>query len=258
MRRFFFLSAIAGPLVLGCGCQPGKEYQDWLTQGQQACSEQRYDQAVQQLTQYINAVGTSPEAARAYYLRGVALAELKQGAQARQDLQRAAQFPGQPDVCWRACSVLGTLDYEDGRWPEATRHYEAVAQIAPQEPPKDLFLFRLGACYERTGRWENARRTFRRIVDEFPQSSVASDALRRVQLGADHFSVQCGVFSSLTNAENLVRQLEQDGFAPTVQREPRNGVMVYVVQVGRFNKYEYALQELARVKGYIPTAVLWP
>jgi tetratricopeptide (TPR) repeat protein len=212
MRRFFFLSAIAGPLVLGCGCQPGKEYQDWLTQGQQA----------------------------------------------RQDLQRAAQFPGQPDVCWRACSVLGTLDYEDGRWPEATRHYEAVAQIAPQEPPKDLFLFRLGACYERTGRWENARRTFRRIVDEFPQSSVASDALRRVQLGADHFSVQCGVFSSLTNAENLVRQLEQDGFAPTVQREPRNGVMVYVVQVGRFNKYEYALQELARVKGYIPTAVLWP
>jgi tetratricopeptide (TPR) repeat protein len=254
-----FVWAMAGPLVLLCGCQqPAKEYQEWLAQGEQACREQKYDQAVRQLTQYINAAGNAPEAARAYYLRGVALAELNRRPEARQDLLRAAQFPGQPDACWRAYSVLGTLDYEDGRWPEATRYYEAVAAIAPPEPPKDLFLFRLGACYERTGHWEDARRTFRRIVDEFPQSSVVGDAVRRVQLNADHFCVQCGVFSSIKNAENLVRDLERDGFAPTVQKEPRNGVMVYVVQVGRFNKYELALQELARVKGYIPTAVLWP
>jgi tetratricopeptide (TPR) repeat protein len=257
MRRLILLS-VTGCLLLACGCEPSMTYRDWLMQGEQACTEKKYDEAIRHLTQYINAAGGSPEAARAHYLRGVALAELSRRQDARQDLQRAAAFPGQADVCWRANSVLGTLDYEDGRWAEAAKYYEAVAEIAPQEPPKDLFLFRLGACYERMGRWENARRVFRRIVDEFPQSSVVSDAVRRTQINADHFSVQCGVFSSIKNAEGLVKQLQQAGFSPTVQREPRGGVLVYVVRVGRFNNYEMAIQELARVKGYVPTAVLWP
>ena len=99
---------------------------------------------------------------------------------------------------------------------------------------------------------------FRRVVEEFPSSSVKNDAIRRVQLNADHFAVQGGVFSSTKNADGLVKQLEQAGFSPTVFKEPRNGVLVYVVHVGRFNQYDLAVRELARVKGYVPTAVLWP
>jgi tetratricopeptide (TPR) repeat protein len=258
MRKIILVSVV-GLLALVCGCeQPSKTFQDWLVGGEQACSEKKYDVAIQQLTLYIDAVGAKPEAARAYYLRGVAFAELSRRDQAREDLRRAADFPGKGDVAWRAYSVLGTLEYEDGRWAEAAKYYELVAEIAPTEPPKDLFLFRLGACYERLGRWEDSRRIFQQVVDEFPASSAKNDALRRVQLNADHFAVQGGVFSSAQNADALVKQLQQAGFTPTVFKEPRNGVLVYVVHVGRFNRYDIALRELARVKGYVPTAVLWP
>ena len=129
MRRLILLS-VTGCLLLACGCEPSMTYRDWLMQGEQACTEKKYDEAIRHLTQYINAAGGSPEAARAHYLRGVALAELSRRQDARQDLQRAAAFPGQADVCWRANSVLGTLDYEDGRWAEAAKYYEAVAEIA--------------------------------------------------------------------------------------------------------------------------------
>ncbi len=259
MRTLILTGLTAGVLALNYGCElPNKAYQEWLTQGEQACTEKKYDVAIQLLTNYINAAGSAPEAARAYYFRGVAHAQLNHRSQARDDLLRAAQFPGKGEEGWRALSVLGTLEYESGHWAEAAKYYEAVVDIEPQEPPKDLFLYRLAASYERSGRWQTAQRTFQRILDQFPQTAYKADITRRLQLNADHFSVQCGVFSTAQNADGLMKQLQLAGFSPTLEKEPRSGATTYVVHVGRFTRYEDAIHELARVKGYIPGAVLWP
>ena len=113
-------------------------------------------------------------------------------------------------------------------------------------------------CLERSGRWAEARAPYQRIVDQFPARGLAAAAQRRLQINADHFAVQCGVFSQRKNAESLMIDLERQGLAARIRQEPRRGVPMHVVLVGHYATYEQALQELARVKGYVPKAVLWP
>ena len=121
-----------------------------------------------------------------------------------------------------------------------------------------VILFRLGVCYERTGRWGDARGPYRRIVEQLPVSSVGPAARRRLQVDADHFAVQCGVFSDYKNADALVAQLERDGFKAEIRRKPRHDVLMHVVLIGHYRSFEEAVRELARIKGYVPGAVLWP
>jgi tetratricopeptide (TPR) repeat protein len=181
-----------------------------------------------------------------------------QRAAARSDLVRCIENAEDQDIQWRAYTVLGTLDFEDRQWARAARSYAAAARTAPKKPPTGILLYRLGLCLERCGRWKAAREPYERIVSEFPTGGAGHDARRRLQINADYFAVQCGVFASLKNAQNLVTDLERQGLRARIRREPRNDVLMHVVLVGQYTDYDQALHELARIKGYIPNAVLWP
>jgi septal ring-binding cell division protein DamX len=99
---------------------------------------------------------------------------------------------------------------------------------------------------------------FRRVVSEFPQGAYAATAERRLQLNADHFAVQCGVFAQIENANQLLARLKQHGLRPHVRPEDRRGTSCYVVLEGRYASYQEANQALSRVRTYVPDAVLWP
>jgi tetratricopeptide (TPR) repeat protein len=256
-------TTLSGAVILAntfwlTGCHGLSEQRQWLAEGEQAYRERQYDQAVQRLTLVVNAAPDRPVGERALYVR--ALAHLRAGRrlQARADLTNCLETASDADIRWRAFTVLGTIDYEDGQWASAARAYSVAADVAPRTPPTDVILFRLGLCHERSGHWSEARRPYQRIVSEFPGSELASAAARRLQINASCFAVQCGVFAQPQNAQRLAGDLQREGLSACVRTEPRAGGAVQVVLVGRFARYEEALHELARVKGYVPGAVLWP
>ncbi|MFH1746998.1 MAG: tetratricopeptide repeat protein [Planctomycetota bacterium] len=259
MQRKIFTATVLGSLAVLAGCnQPTDQQRMWLAEGERAYKQQHYEQAVQQLSQFVNAAPQRPEVGRALYVRALAQAHQNERSQARSDLERCVRSTDDPDVRWRAYAVLGTLDYEDGQWATAGRVYAAAIADAPREPPTDVMLFRLGVCCERSGRWDDARGPYQRLLVEYPESKLRDSAQRRLDINADHFAIQCGLFSSSENAENMMHDLERNGMVPRIRRETRNRAIYHVVLVGRYGSYEEALRDLARVKGYVPKAVIWP
>ena len=259
MRRVCATIALATGMLVLTGCSGLTEQQRaWLAEGRQAFEQQRYTRAVQQLSRFLDEVAGKPETTEALYVRAMSHAKSGQRAQAYNDLQRCVAMSTNPDVAWRAQVVLGTLSFEDERWDAAGQAYGAAAKTMPPVPPMDAVLFRIGQCYERTGRWTEAQGSYRALVDHFPVGVNAAAARRRIQLNADHFAVQCGVFSRRENADRLRMDLKANGLEAYVRQEPRDQRTMYVVLVGRHASYGEARQQLATVRVHVRDAVLWP
>jgi len=249
----------AAPLLVLAGCQGLNERQQaWLREGEQAYREKRYNVAIERLSLLINELKNNPEAARAYYVRGMAYAMAGQRSRAYADLEQATREARDPDIAARAEAVLGVLYFEDENWSAAARTLARATDKMPAEPPLDALLYRLGLSYERLGRWSDAQVVHRRIVETLPQAPYASSAARRVALKADHFAVQCDVFSQPQLARRRVTELEAKGLSAYTRPEVRNGKTYHVVFVGQYRTYADAKAALARVRGHVPDAVLWP
>ena len=249
---------LAGVLVLA-GCNALTDRQRMLlADGEGAYRDKQYDSAVQHLSTFLDEVHDRPEVARALYVRGMARAQSGKRAWGQADLEQAARQATDPQLLWQPHAALGTLYFEDENWEAAARAFNQAIEHMPAAPPQDALLFRLGLCCERLGRWSAALAPYRRIVAQFPSGVYAEGAERRAQLAADHFAVQCGMFASMENANDLVAQLRKQSLRAYVRAEPRKGNTYYVVLEGRYNSYREANQALARVRGYVPQAVLWP
>lgn len=229
-----------------------------LADGERALREKQYSRAIERMSTFLEQVRNPPEVARAYYVRGMARALSGQRAWAYADLQRAVTETRDPQVTWQPQAMLGVLCFEDDNWDAAARAFKAAVDKMPASPPQDALLFRLGLCAERMGRWSAATSQYRLILQRFPRGVYAAAAARRTQLGADHFAVQCGVFSRSENANQLVARLRAEGLQVYSRPEPRQDGSSYVVLEGRYASYQDANQALGRVRGYVPDAVLWP
>jgi tetratricopeptide (TPR) repeat protein len=235
-NRLAILTALASLAGL-VGCQGLSEQQRrWLDGGEQAYGQGDHGRAIDQLTRFVSSAGDKPEVSRALYVRALARAQTNQ----------------------RALVSLATIDYEDRQWAAAARSYSAAAELAPRQPPIDVALLRLGLCCERMGRWGEAQAAFGRVAADFPESNVAAAARRRLQLKAESFAVQCGVFLSQDNAQRLASELKQAGLPAYIRTESRDTGRVHIVLVGHYASYDEATTELARVRGRVPEAVLWP
>jgi tetratricopeptide (TPR) repeat protein len=241
----------------GCGGLTAQQ-QQWLAEAREAYDARNYGRAAERTSLVLKQVESGPAAAKALYLRGASYASTNRRTEAVADLKRAAQLEADPESTWRAYVTLGTLAYEDGRWEDARQALSAAVARMPKATPMDIVLFRLGVACERTGRWGDSRQPFQQIVRDFPGSSVAEDARRRIQLNADHFAVQCGVFAQSSNADRQAADLRTRGFDAHVRREQRGAGMVHVVLVGRYTTYEQMLQQLVNVQQVSAKAVAWP
>ncbi len=264
-----------GAMLVLSGCASGltEQQRTWLTTGQEYYEREDYARAIDQLSRFLDEVREGPEVAQALYVRGVSNAQAGQRAPAYADLRRCVATPTDADVVWRAYVVLGTLHFEDGQWRQAAEHLRAGAErmpataeespaVADREPaasPKDLVLYRLGLCYERTGRWDAARRLYHEVMTAFPTGSAAWDARRRYNRDAHHFAVQCGAFRTSANAETQRDNLQGKGLEAYVRQEVHGRTPLYLVLVGRYGAYDEALGQLAMIKReFVPDAILWP
>jgi tetratricopeptide (TPR) repeat protein len=251
------LAGLAGVLV-GCEAGGGPSAGGLLLEGEQAYDAQRYTQAIASLTQYIERAEGPRARARALYVRAMSHALLGRRQMAYADLLEASQTLSDRRLIWRVHAVLGILRFEDEQWPMAAREFDKSVAAMPDMPPKDALLYRLGLCYERSGSWTQAQVQYRRILQDFPRGPYVSLARRRAELKADHFAVQCGVFSNVDAARKLTEQLQQANLKAGRRVETRGGQQLHVVVVGHYTSYAEAERMLAQVRTYIPDAQLWP
>lgn len=65
---------------------------------------------------------------------------------------------------------------ELGRTDEAAKQFEKAASMVKNDFTTPMFLMKAGIVHQQTGNWKDAARAFKRIADEFPTSSEASQA----------------------------------------------------------------------------------
>lgn len=259
MTRLPAILLAAFALAASTGCQTLREDQrSLLVDGERAYQADQYEAAIERLTRFMAQVQDHPETARALYVRGMAQARAGHRPQAYSDLRRAAISAHDTAVAWRAFAVLGVLSFEDEDWIAATDSFTRAVGQMPSLPPMDALLYRLGLCHERTGRWADALTAYRRIVSAFPAGRYAARADRRLQIQANCFAVQVGVFSRQDGALRQVGQLADDGLEAYVRRELRDNELHHVVLVGRYESYSQAVAAVVRVRAHVPTAQLWP
>lgn len=249
---------LVGLTTVLVGCETTRQQtQIRLVHGEQAYRSQRYASAVEHLTGFIAEAPNPDAVARARYVRGMAAARLGRRELAYTDLREAATA-GAGQIAWSARAVLGVLHFEDEEWASASLSFRQAIDAMPDVAPKDALLYRLGLCRERMGQWSGARTAYHRVVTGFPRGPYAGLAARRLQLRADHYAVQCGVFARVGNAQKLATRLRSAGFDPVVREELRGGRSMQVVLVGQYTRLDAAKGALAQVKNIVPEAVLWP
>lgn len=250
--------ALALFTIAGCAESVPRERLLLLEQGRGEYEAKRYTSAISKLTQIIEAGGDLPETTEALYLRGMSHALSGQRGRGYADLEAASRSGASREAAWRANVVLGTLRFEDSNWAGAAENLRLAAANMPASPPRDTVIWRLGLCYERLGRWSEARGSLTELVSKYPTSSYSEAANRRLRLGAEHFSVQCGAFTQPENAANLRLQLQRKNLSAFTNREQGPNGTRYVVLVGKYATYAEAQRNLQAIRAHASDAILWP
>lgn len=128
----------------------------------------------------LRAQGSSPVAERARYYRGLALFELGQMADARQALQDFADRNRGSFLAPHARRKLAAIDEREGNLAQACDTYRQLTEVQVAEFPPELALIDLGQCLTASGAPDGAAEAFRKVIDQYPDSTYAADAQQRL------------------------------------------------------------------------------
>ena len=71
-----------------------------------------------------------------------------------------------------------------GQFDQAIASFKEVESLKSEDVPVDGVLMQLARAYQLAGKTEDAKKTFKRVADEFPQSPYAPAARREAEGGA--------------------------------------------------------------------------
>jgi TolA-binding protein len=115
----------------------------------------------------------------------VAKLYLAQIAIAENDKERAKQLwkaflDAEPEGSLAAAARVNLykLDREEGRGAALAEELKKMLDQDAKPLPSDVILYQLALTYDALGKGDDARSTWRRIVDEYPQSPYIADAQR--------------------------------------------------------------------------------
>ncbi len=257
VRKVPFAVMTAG-LLAGCGAVPPAAQQR-LAQARENYDRAAYAAAEQLATGFLNEYAWSSTAADAYYLRGLCRIELGQRERAKADFTAGVAAAGKRQDAGALCrAMLGNLAAEDGYANLAIEYYTNAVPLLPARPPTDEALYRYGVCLQRVGRWSEARRVFSRLLHEFATSRHAPAARRRFSWRHGFFTIQCGAFDRVDEANKAAQELGTRGLAGSVEYGDLDGHPAWRVLTGRYATYDQATADLERVREAAPDAVVVP
>lgn len=112
----------------------------------------------------------------ARYHAANALAALGRGQEAQARYQEVIDRDGAGIYGQMARLGLADLQVASGRYDHAITIYKELTADRDTRLPVDGVLMQLGRAYARAGKPSDARQTFRRLVDEFPESLYTAAA----------------------------------------------------------------------------------
>jgi TolA-binding protein len=77
---------------------------------------------------------------------------------------------------------LASTMLAEGQADQAIKAYQDLAAVRDGDVPVDGVLMQLAKAYEKTGKKAEARTTYKRVVDEFPDSPYAQSARQQMTL----------------------------------------------------------------------------
>ncbi|MCX6552176.1 MAG: tetratricopeptide repeat protein [Acidobacteria bacterium] len=107
----------------------------------------------------------------------VALGKTAEGIQRYQEV--AAKGTG----IYRVMAKLGIADAQvaAGQFDQAIASYKEVSALNADDAPADGILMQLARAYRLAGKTDEAKKTFKRVADEYPQSPYAPLARREME-----------------------------------------------------------------------------
>ncbi len=243
--------------LLGCeGVPPGGR--EMLARANTAYARGDYAAGNASAGEFLRRFASSVGAGEAYYLRGLCRVRLGQHDAARADFAAGAAIADRPELKAYCQAMLANLAYDRGEIDAALAGYAASVPYLPARPPTDEILFRYGVCLQRTGRWEEARHVFSRLLDEFATSREADAARSRFAWRHDYFAIECGVFRHVGEANRAAGRLRDLGLDTSVEFVRLDGQAAWRVLSGRYPTYNEAADGLARVRAIEPQARIVP
>jgi hypothetical protein len=136
----------------------------------------RSEAALAQFMAVANAYPAADAGIAARYHAAALLTALGRGGEAVQRYQEVVDKAG--TSVYGQMAKLGMADAQvaDGKFDQAIATYKDMSGNRDGELPVDGILMQLGRAYSAAGKQPDARQTFKRIVDEFPQSPFAAEA----------------------------------------------------------------------------------
>ncbi len=253
-RSLLVTFVLSLPLVAGCiGLPPGAIEQ--VRSAEREYRDGRAENAEKIATTVIDKYPWSGGTAEAYYIRGLARTRRGRGEAARKDFDDAIRLALRADLKAYAAAAAAMQWQTEGDYAQANRSYERALDLLPPDRDQSEILYRYGVSLMRAGRWDDARDVLRRARRDHPHGDFAAEAARWADWSHDYFTIQCGMFSAVANAQRLVRNLRSAGMEPTLVSERGRG---YAVRVGQFPDYASAAGALPRVRRIVADAFICP
>jgi TolA-binding protein len=136
------------------------------------------------LQKYLAAAGaypSSPAGIAARYHAASILALMGRSADALKQYQEVVDRVGSGSL-YGEMAKLGVADVEasTGQYDKAIAKYSELASSKDAKLPVEGVLMQMGRAYQDKGSTADAKKTFKRIVDEFPQSPYAAAARKEL------------------------------------------------------------------------------
>jgi tetratricopeptide (TPR) repeat protein len=240
-------------VTVGGGCDtPSKRAAEQVRQADRAYRVARYEESERIASDVIRTHPDELFASEALYLRG--LSRLRRGERnaAENDFLAALRRCDHRPLKALLWVQLGNMAFDDERHAAAARSYGRAVEDLPANVSAEKVWFQYGVSLQRNGEFKRARVVFGRLLAEHPSSALASSARRKLAWRHDHFSVQCGAFSSEENARSAARALREGGVNAAVARRDLRSAYPFVVLAGRFRNFgaaESALADVRRIQG---------
>lgn len=145
-----------------------------------ATSEERARKVIE-LADGVLAGGSGTEAApKALFYKGLALDDLGKREEASAALQDLVMKHPHDFLAAVARFKLAQIKESQKNPSEALVHYQALLEERTGDFPAEEALMGIARCQEDLGRREEARATYRRILDQYPDSDYRPEARRKV------------------------------------------------------------------------------
>lgn len=239
--------AMAGAMATGCQMPLSARAQQQLASGQESYQRKDYSGTVAKMDEFLRENERSSAADEGYFLRGLAEYDLKNYDAAKSDLEQVVTRTKNPDVRARASLALANLSYDTGDMVLAENMYRhALASLPAKHEKAAEAHYRLGSVLQRQGRWREADAEFYKVTYYFPNTEPARRAGRAINSTA--WTVQTGSFANMRAAETAAKKLRGQNLPAQAASAMSDSGVRYVVQVGRFDRFEEAATTVAQAR----------